>query len=73
MNKVKKSMILRNNRDYENCLTINKIYDVEIEDIGNEDNIYIFIDDNGDELQTMIHRFEDVSKYNHLKKEGKNK
>ncbi len=64
MNKVKKSMILSNNRDYEDCLTINKIYDVEIEDIGNEDNIYIFIDDNGDELQTMIHRFKDVSKYN---------
>lgn len=69
MNKVKKSMILRNNRDYEDCLTINKIYDVEIEGIGNEDNIYIFIDDNGDELQTMIHRFEDVSQYNQNEKE----
>ena len=31
-----------NNRDYEDCLTLGKIYDVQIEEVGNRDSMKKF-------------------------------
>lgn len=46
-----------NNRDYEDCLTLGKIYDVQIEEVGNRDSMKKLLDDNGEFLQTMLDRF----------------
>lgn len=53
---MKKMMRCVNNWDYEDCLTLDKIYEVEI----CEDGMKKFIDDNGESLQTMLDRFENI-------------
>ncbi|PLS19174.1 hypothetical protein CVD28_01845 [Bacillus sp. M6-12] len=61
MKNVKKQMKCIDNSTYEDCLTVGKIYEVELEPVGKEDTMYHLIDDNGDALQTMIHRFVEVT------------
>jgi len=47
-----------NNWDYEDCLTVGKMYKVEVEFINDDKDImYKFVDDNGEPLQSMINRF----------------
>lgn len=48
------------NRDYEQCLTIGKVYDVEIEELGNGSSMKKLKDNNGEFLQTMVERFEEI-------------
>ncbi|MCT1392018.1 hypothetical protein M4D76_27625 [Peribacillus frigoritolerans] len=44
---------LMDNTDYEDCLTIGKLYEVSQDSHG----MYSLVDDNGDALQTMLDRF----------------
>ncbi|MGG1571564.1 hypothetical protein [Fictibacillus sp. NRS-1165] len=55
-----KRMRCVNNIDYEDCLTKGGIYDVEMENLGNGESMKKLNDDNGDFLQTMLGRFEEV-------------
>lgn len=49
------------NRDYEDCLTVGKVYEVEIEIMGTAATMKKLLDDNGEFLQTMLDRFIPVS------------
>lgn len=49
-----------NNRDYEDCMTIGKVYDVDIEDMEHGNSMKKFLDDNGNFLQTMLDRFKPI-------------
>ena len=51
-------MVCINNVNYENCLTVGKVYDVEMESISTG-TMYKVIDDNGEFLQTMVDRFKE--------------
>ena len=51
---------LRDNTDYENCLTVGKLYEVSQDSNG----MYSLVDDNGDALQTMLDRFVPEEKSN---------
>ena len=45
------------NHDYVECLTVGKVYEVEIEDMGAAGSMKKLMDDNGEFLQTMLDRF----------------
>ena len=52
-------MICVSNIDYEDCMTLGKVYDVEAEpDARDSSCLYKFVDDNREPLQTMVRRFE---------------
>lgn len=57
---MKKKMKCVNNNDYEKCLTLGKVYNVHIHDVGSGNSMKKLKDDNGEFLQTMIDRFEEV-------------
>lgn len=50
-----------NNTDYEDCMTIGNVYDVEVEEMENGAKMHKFLDDNGDFLQSMLPRFETLN------------
>lgn len=68
MTKIVKAMKCVNNKEYEDCMTIGKIYEVEIEKIGKNNSMKIFKDDNGEFLQTMLDKFHDIDKDNEIRK-----
>jgi len=52
-------MVCTNNADYEDCMTLGNSYPVAIQDMGNGDHMYKFVDDKGDPLQSMLDRFKE--------------
>ena len=53
-----KQMVCVNNIDYEDCMTIDKSYEVTLRDFGGQ-TMYSFLDDNNEPLQTLAERFID--------------
>jgi hypothetical protein len=57
------------NRTYEDCLTVGKVYPVGTYPVGDGDTMHTLFDDDGDRLQTLLNLFEDADHYDGLPEE----